>query len=117
MVENIINNINNNDLMLKINNQLKENSNYINNFIKSSPYAYSIFLNNPELLDYFFQQQNIYIKNSQNIITYNQNKKEYISSDDYFKTLLEKYPEIKRNRIILIHSALDQLVISPEVSP
>lgn len=97
MFENIINNINNNDLKSKIIRYLKENPTFINNFIKSSPYAYSLFLNYPEILEFFFIRQDEFNKKNQNISIYDQikkNKNEYKNTDEYLKILLEKYPEI-----------------------
>ncbi len=90
MIENILKNINDNNLKQTIINHIKKNYSFINKFIKSSPYAYSVLLNYPEILEEFFFFQNEYLKNKKKSFKEN----EFITSEDYFKNFIEKYPEI-----------------------
>lgn len=97
MVEKILNNLNDNKIRQKVKNQIKKNDFYINNFIKSSPYAYSILLNYPELLDVFFYYQKKFLREMKEPVKKNDiknSKNGFLNSENYTNELSEKYNEI-----------------------
>ena len=98
MIDAILGNIQDNRKKIKTESLLNDKKVLLESFLKSSPYAFSVFLRHPDLIEVFCdlaEKKNSDasdkpILTDQNLDTFNK----YESSAEWKKSLLKKYPEI-----------------------